>query len=467
MKIRTQNLMTIVPIFLLMAVIIGVMTISRQKQEIEWGLQEKIKALTQTTAELVAPEMIQKILDNPGNDRLVTALTDHFQHIHRRGNNHIIRFYLLDKNASQIVVVYPDTIQNKDRQSWLSTRKNLPNWPSDLMLLANGKTTLVMSNPSLSFVRHQPMIAFTAIMTSDHNVLALLGCEMSTEFLIQRQYQIVLKLILLFGLMIIAGILAALFIAKMVTTTIRQMTHAAAAVVAAGQSTREMAVSSIYEVSELSNTFYTMSSVLNDVLTKTRRALIEGEQFRTSHHLAAYFRRNLVKPFHGNYNNLQVSASIFTMKNSPDYLDIFTLRGISYAIYGRLKKEDDLAAVTLSTALCTLVRQLMENAPPENVYNTIRHLYPIDEWHCLAWQFDPQIIRHYFLSDTGNLLNEFVEIQPKKLLIFHTLSDYNTEQLTVFQKMYQTLSPLDFHRDMKNVLHDDGFGSIIILQKDH
>src|SRR5262249_43560731 len=142
---------------------------------------------------------------------------------------------------------------------------------------------------------------------------------------------------------------------------------------------RQVRAGRIQEVADLGNTFNTMTDVLRDVLTRTRRSLIEGEQFRTSADLARVYVDRCCAPLRLNLGGGRVAARHMRTGSSAlaapsgrgpaatgAFYTAFEARPGAYcAAVGRVRVEGELESAIEASAAAAHLRRAMAEREPE------------------------------------------------------------------------------------------------------
>jgi HAMP domain-containing protein len=305
------------------------------------------------------------------------------------------------------------------------------------------------------------MTAYAPIYDRESRLLSVLGVETDAQFFFDRIKEIRNRILIVTALIGSLGAIIALSISRVIIRKIGQLTQASL-VVASGQYDQRVNIGTIQEVTDLSNTFNTMSSILKEVLSKTKRALIENEQFRTSTDLASYFNQSFFAPIEDNFNGVSVSARLIGKKAGGDLFGVFNVDNGTCAVLGRVSKADELDTVSSSSAAYTFIRQELDQYDPRQVFENANELFDLEAFQCLFWDGTGGKIQIYTSHDSG-LIEGGDFLKQDRVMVFHTLSKANSKKVDLFIRNYSQIAPQELMKDILNVLVDDGIGSLILL----
>ena len=448
MKIHTQNLITIVPIFLGMALINGILAYITQRQEIMWGIREEICAMATATAEFLDHDIIRKLQEKPNDEQLRKRLETPLKRVQSWDKKQ--RFFLLTPD-------YRESFFSFGRKD---EKKNIPQLAYKFSKIKDEETDVVLAGIEKNDQNGATMTAYIPIYDKDRRLLSVLGVETDVQSFFDRIKEIRNTLYIVMSSIGLLGVIIASFISGIITRKINQLTQASLTM-ASGQYNQRVNIGTIREVSDLSNTFNTMSSILEEALSKTKRTLIENEQFRISADLANYFNQNFFTPIEENFNKVSVSVKSISKKPSGDFFGVFNVYNGTYAVLGRLSKNGELDTVTSSAAAYTFIQQELNQHEPKQAFENTKRLFDLEAFQCLFWDEAGRKIQTYKFHDIG--LVEDVSLLKENVMVFHTLSEANSEKVNLFVKNYGQISTQELMKDILNVLVDDSIGSLILL----
>lgn len=275
MKIKYQNLILILPLFLFMSISSGLWDFLNRTDESLKGMQEEAKSLSNSIAELAPRNLVSLI-----NTSSINLTEEYIYKIKKLWQfEQIKELLVLDLNMKPLHS-YTENTNNAftwelsaDDKSQLKNRKVLA---TEIVRTKNG--------PSLSSI---------AGLVDDYgNISGYVQVDIDATVYKSLVNSILLKNLFLVLLSLVIGFLVSSLISRTISKRLHQLTESAIKV-AKGNYSTTVDAGTIQEVEDLSNTFNTMSSVLGDVLEKAQRTLIESEIFRENQVLNKTFRENI------------------------------------------------------------------------------------------------------------------------------------------------------------------------------
>ena len=451
MKIRTQNLSAIVPIFLVMGLISGTLTYITQRQEIMWGMREEISAMAITMAEFLDHEVIRGLQEEPENEELTRSLEATLKRVERWNKKQ--RFFLLTSDYQEVLFSFGGKNENS----------NISQQAQKFSKLKDGNADIILTGVERDNQNRAIMTAYVPIYDQARTLLSVLVVEIDAQYFLDRKKEIRNRIYIVTSLTVLLGIIIASLISHIIAREINQLTQASLTV-ASGKYNRRVDIGKIQEVSDLTNTFNTMSSILEEALSKTKRALIEGEQFRTSVDLANYFSQNFFAPIEDDFNKVSVSARLISNNPGGDFFGVFNVDNGTYVVLGRLSGNGELDTVTSASAAYAFVQQELEQRDPQQAFENAKRLFDLETFQCIFWDGAGEEI-HTYRSFDSSLLESANPLKENRVAVFHTLSEANSEKVDLFVRNYGQISPQELMKDILNVLVDDGIGSLILLGK--
>ena len=454
MRISTQNLLAIVPIFLGMALINGILAFTTQYQEIKWGINEEVSAITTAAAEFLDRDLITALKKNPNNREVIEKLSIPFAKIKNFQQQQC--FFLLYPEDKKIFFSYSTDDKTYENPKPTVNIEQFVNKHTDLIIEGFRK---IDENKSV-------LIAYAPIYDEYGKLISVLMVEHDAKYFLDRTQKIKNKIFIITGLITLIGLVAALLISYIITYKISQL-NKAALIVEAGHYDYQVNITMIQEMVDLSNTFNTMSSILGEVLARTKRTLIEGEQFRTDRDLANHFKQKFSQPIEGTFNNVSVAARVFTKNATGDFCGVLEVdKKGTYVVIGRItvKGDGEIDSVITASAAYNFIRQRLIYQEPRAVFEDAKDLFELKKFKCMFWDKSAAIIKVY---DYRNFIlsEESFSLEDNRLLFFDTLSADNSKKVMFIVKNYIHHLPEDLMRDILNMIDDDGTGSLVLLSR--
>jgi HAMP domain-containing protein len=362
MKIRTQNLSAIVPIFLVMCLISGALTYITQRQEIMWGMREEISAMAIAMAQFLDREVVREIQEETGNEELRERLETTLKRVEHWNKKQ--RFFLLTPDYREVFFSFGGKDENRNISQQVFSK------------LKDEKTDIILTGVERNNQNRAIITAYVPIYDQARTLLSVLGVEIDAQYFLDRTKEIRNRIYIVTSFIVLLGIIIASFISRIITRKINQLTQASLTV-ASGKYNQRVNIGTIQEVSDLTNTFNTMSSILE------------------SH--------NFFAPVEDDFNKVSVSARLISSNPGGDFFGVFNVDNGTYAVLGRLSKNGELDTVTCSSAAYTFIQQELNQHDPQQAFENTKRLFDLETFQCLFWDGAGGKIQTYRSHDSGLL----------------------------------------------------------------
>ncbi|HET7321097.1 MAG TPA: HAMP domain-containing protein, partial [Longimicrobiaceae bacterium] len=164
-----------------------------------------------------------------------------------------------------------------------------------------------------------------------------------------------------------------LFISWLLSRNVRALSKAALEV-AGGDYDREIQIGTIQELSDLSNTFNTMSSVLKDLMERTRRTLIEGEQYQTPLDLARTYRQGCWEDLNRAFGEVRVASRSIGGGHPGDLFGVVEEAGSVTVFVGRVGETREMESAIAAAAARRAVEEGAKRWPVGDVLADVSRL---------------------------------------------------------------------------------------------
>lgn len=379
MRIRTQILLALPPLFLTLGAATGGLAYMAAREELLRDLEEEVTALAVATAEFLAAPDASLDDAGPALDRLI------------------------EFGQARRVVVYnaagtPLAVAEADRDGGglaptLAAALALPPPEEGAgrvreVLTADAEVvdSIVQAAEGVSHVtawapirpQGRPSVGAVAV-TTDASRVAVQAATVLGRFALMA------------GAMALLGILVSVALAAFLSRRVGALERAASEV-AAGAYGRETRVGGVQEVSDLANTLNTMSSVLDDLLRRGRKALVTGRGASDDGALAAAYREaageRAEEP--AELGGVRVVARRLG-PGEPGDLSGWVARdgGGGAAWAGRLRAKGGLDAAVDASAMERLLAARLARSEGRTVAAELSRLFPIESLEIAEWNGAP------------------------------------------------------------------------------
>jgi hypothetical protein len=271
--------------------------------------------------------------------------------------------------------------------------------------------------------------------------------------------------VLLLGLMVVTAL------SGLVTREIRGLTGAVREVQSGNMSPR-LQPGRIQEVADLSNTFSTLTDVQQDVLTRTRRMLIEGEQFRTEADLACCYVEQCCTPLGLDLGGVRIAArhvsagSPADRRASGSFYDAFrTPAGLCCALVGQVTLAGALQSAIEASAAGACLRRELSERPPQAALATALTRFSFDRLACLCWRPDHETADFWQYTAAGAPPERSaVPLRPQVARALHTFAPEPAALIQCYVEAFAALSPAELLEDLAAALPSGAAGSLLVLK---
>lgn len=467
MKIRTQNLLTIVPLFLGLALIGSLLMYTVGLNEIRWGLHEEASTLAIAAAEFLDGDAYQGLVRRGTADPYYARIQDPLRRLLKRNQARRVTAYSPD--GEKVVfhlsadTISADTSGASDADSEASPSATLSAGVAGEAGLMEAMTRdrFLVGAMRYGEGNQAALTAYAPINDSAGKLAGIVGVETDADIYRKSKQDLLTRGVWLTGIVFLLGILVASLLTRLITREVHAL-NLAAVEVTAGNLNRQIQAGRIQEIEDLGNTFNTMSDVLRDVLSKTRRALIEGEQFRTEANLAQAYREQFAPPLRASLGAARVAAEHFGARPTGSFYDAFSLPDGACALVGRVGEGASLDAVMTASAARSLLRQDLERLPPEEVFASAGALFPLDRLEIVVWKDGGPAKAWRLDPETGTARRRELPTEP---ILLHTFDAATGARIEQYARLFGHLSPEDLMTDIRIAVSADREGCLLILKR--
>lgn len=397
MKIAVQNIIFIVPLFLALALILGGLLYFTERQERLWGQEQEARSAAISIAEMAAQRCSDLGLAERYSPQTDPGLAAALQRI--IGYGRIEQVFELDPNANTVMWSVPagsvDGPPDK-ATDLISPMRSNGAWTSDIVSVGGGHSVLRGYAP----------------MFSGHDLVGSIGVVTNADEYVKNQRQALIEVGGATLAVILLGLLVAAFISWVISTEVNVLSRTAA-LVTAGDLDVQAPPGNIQEIGDLSNTFNTMSDVLKDVLSRTKRSLADAEQWRTATELAQAYTNQ----FRPSVDTRIGGVSYVSRQIGQDFglfWTAFEIPGGSCAVVGRVDGRDELEAAIAGSAVVQYLRSRVPVGDVDAALQETAELFSPQTMECVIFvgtsarrltysQSKPSAVQS-FAADSGHVL---------------------------------------------------------------
>ena len=444
MTIRLQNLLVIPPIFLILGLAVGLLADRAAREEIVWGLEEESVALAVTVAEMTGGAVLDRILS--GDSATAATVRRDLARIGRYGQAESIILYSRVQDGS-VVALHRDTTAAALEQALWEEQVREVNSHRVLGEVAPWGPyphTLAAAAPIyMDGAGTEPRGAVAVVI--DATRMDTVTRELRRDF--------ILLVILVTGL----GVAAALFLSVSLGRQVRELREMGATV-AAGEYRVPVQVSGVKEVQDLSNTLGTMASILSDVLTRGRRALLVGDPFQLAQGMATAYRAERLTPAPVP-PGVDVGVSAIGRVPSGCFHGWTEVEGRTVFWAGVVAPGLSLDVAVEAAAVNRAMACAMKGGSPEEVAGSVSSLFHLDTFQ-VAWFEGPA----EGSPEARVLVGTGAPVRKGDYCVIHSFQSDEMDSLAGSLSLFKDLPAEQASREIPLALPEDFAGVLLLIR---
>jgi len=452
MKIQTQNAITIIPVFLVLAIISSGLLFVTERQEIYWGLNEEASSLAISIAEFI---------NGKGLDHIATKESS-FKTIIDWEQAKSIRIFSYQLDDLSLFAEYGDKSYG-DRNSNIITYHYF-NSEENIIEDIIKKGLIVTDLLVLPSAKHV-MCAYVPIYSNAKKVCGILEVTIDAQEIKTRTQELLVSSLKMTIGILLFGFVVVLIISKQITSSILLLNRAASIISSGNYEYKisEKGTINIQEVNDLSNTFNTMSSVLREFSSQSKQELIEAEQFRTSDDLAKNYLEKYFQPINETIGGYKALIYRVGDNVTSDFFDRFTYDTSYYVVVGKINSGASLQDLTIASSILTLIKEkLMINSPKETL-EKITKLFEIEFCYILQWNEQSRSIQVFKYRDKTIDSYPF-DPDKKNPLIISTTGKEIEEKFRLYVNRFHYIDDDELVKELFFLVEDGDDGIISIIR---
>jgi len=428
MKIKYNNFLIIVPIFLLIASVMSYLNYINEVKEIRWGIESKAKSISIPSRVFIEHMLKEKKLSD-----VLVDIKPKFENILKY--NQAQRLYI-----SQNQKVLLDTATAEDSKPF-TISSSLDKSIISEMFTKNNLHLVTIHTP---------------INGAEPNTI--LSIEVDNTDFFKRIDEAFTEIIFTIMVALILGIITSYILSRIVTTKIYALnTHAKA--IASGSYSHNSYMGSIHEFTDLGDTLNIVKSIMKEIVYKTKNIIVEEEKFRSDEDLVNTYDRALFDTNKSSINGVDVSINTIGHQKTGYFFDSLSSGGKLYAYIATVENETSSIETLLKANSAQryisskILKDNLEILKLVKIFNlTYLKFISIDENYILN---SYEIVNGVEKKSSINLEDGSVELI--------CIDNSSIEKvLAVYIENYQELNIEDISKDASN-LFSDGVNEIFIL----
>ncbi len=448
MRIATQNVLLVAPIFLLLALTTSLLLFFVERREVEWGLDSGAQGLALAIAEFTSADAVTKAASPTAVPADIAAVRDPIDRILKFGQ-------------ATRVEVFDATSGTPLRVLDVGERSGTPpSVPSEtLRLVLEGRTvshTVPGANDLLS--------AYAAVRGSDGRPRAIVSVETSLASLRAHEEGVVLKVVPISLLLLLVGCAVSLVISRIISGEIGRLTATAQAF-AAGDYDARLEPGPIEEVAVVGSTFGIMGSVLKDATLRSTREMLQLERFNTDAELSERYAERFAGPIAGERGGVRFAVDRLGRAMHGDFWFIRSHETAHYACLGRIEDATSFQAMIAASAAATFVHDAVAGGMPAQA--VLLEAAALCGLHCCAllqWaDGDPRVDLHRLWPD-GRVERSGFELPAGGTRALTTLDQEPDRKARQYVETYSFATPAGCVEELQRFIGDGTRGGVLVLQ---
>jgi HAMP domain-containing protein len=446
MKIATQNLLLIVPIFLLLAVITSLLVFFSEQREVRWGLESEAEGLALTIAEFTDAASLAAVAS--GDNASAARLREPLARVLAFGQARRI-----DISAISGSHVRPLLGAGEDH----GVR---PAFDAEALgRLLQGQVVVTDVAGSHALVAHAPVRDAAGTPAGVVSVMTTLSpVAAHRTMVLRRTASILLALFVMGGLV-------SLLISVVITSEIGRLARTASAF-AAGDYDAALAPGVIEEVAVVGATFGIMGSVLQDTTRRATREMLQFDRFDTEGTLAEFHAARFSAPVVAEHAGLRIAIDRIGPALHGDFWFARGEAGRAHACLGRLDGPPSFDVVLTASAVTALLQDCF--ARSEDAAQTLLEAARLFPLHCCVWlewtlESRGQVTVHR-LGQDGAVARETLRLDLTRPTALTTLEPNADRQALRYADAYASDTPHGVVDELRRLFGARTQGSVLALQ---
>ncbi len=371
MNIKYNNLVIIVPIFLILALILTTVNYTIQKKELMEGLKEEAVSATKATGIFLEHKRnvyAQKNEIQTSIDQIIS-----FGRIKR----------IIISNENNVVLQSIDDVLVRGKLNEYDYKK--------------AKSLKIYSEKNIALYNHSTKIKntdLTLYITVDASYIKL-ALEESLYFSAG-----------VVAILVVLGFIASFILSSITSRNIGDLSLFARSLASGDYKEREQNFA-IKEVNDLSNTLSIVQSILKEMLTKTKNSILDNEFFNNEQEVSKLYplkkgNKELIN------SNIEFQIAVIDERNKKEFYSCWQDKNFIYTFVGEVKNSNndlnDYVAASSITSLIT--HHLVKNKFDINKVNTMYDIKSL-----LVIKFD----KHTYKLEQQSIFKDKITISSKTL----------------------------------------------------
>ncbi|MFB3787640.1 MAG: hypothetical protein ACE15F_14865 [bacterium] len=487
MRILTQNLLVVLPVFLATYLFIGGSWYLSAREEMLWSAQNELASFAVAIAEFLDParppiSRPEAASDSPALPAVENRLLRIFSYGYLR------YLAVFPKEGTQACYELGEKPARPPDPFLRNSLTRLRTLAAGSSIRKESTDTVVLSALQPGAQENEPdtMTVLAPVSDGRQNLAAIVFLEKDVSSLSRQSAGILSQLLKMGILVVMAGAAAAGLLSYLVHRPTQRLTSALLACVE-GRRDYLAEDAPIREFHGLSNTYNTMVSVLNEAEGRINQNLVACEYFFSNTDLACAFRDAFLRPVVMERESISAVGCMYG-NCSRDFLALDAGNGVTWGAVCRLSepsgetsdwaaghhgprdhlrypRDCDIHSTLSAACFSTLIREELDRGDPQGGLDKVTGLFEVSSFHyiriheaagrCETWSWNP----------VSRRLERNEEFMPQGVsTVLHTFTGKAAERIEVYTRLFSELHPQQLLQELVRSIGDDLNGSLVIIR---
>lgn len=449
MRIRSQIVAALVPLFVGLSLVTGGVMYYLQSKELEWGLHEEASSIAVVTARFLDGETISRIMaGNVPNENVCNLL----RQITLSGRARRLTVFAA-QDLKQLLDVTTSNSVSRAFRVLPSTATQLAVQPFVIGSIEKGKEG------------SRYLTTYASIRNSNGDLAGILASETTADILQSRRGELFQSLLVSITSSALLGLLLALVISTLITRKLANITKAVSSV-EAGFYDHKATAGIIDELNDLENTFDTMRSVLKEAVSKIWRTIIETEQFRTKEDLVCAFKNKFQSPVHETIYNVEISGTLLGCKTTGSFFEIQKKQNCGYAVVGQVARAECMTQAENASAALAFITQITKNDDIPPTLKTASHLFDFIRCKFVTWEpSSPEVVVWSLDPESGQWHKDGSTLHAEATLTLHTMDTAIDRRIQTYAHEFRLLPQETLMKEVCMIVDEKLDGALLLIRR--
>lgn len=445
MTILRQNIITIVPLFLVLGILYAIVSHSLQVKEFNWVLEQESAAVGSTIHDFIQHDFVTYFTVNENGQLDVT-------------NQTVRVFDRLITQPDVYAIIVSDFNGNRlyERSEHPANHTVLDLLNFDLQKVRNQE----LSYSSELFSYSEPPILVVDTWVGPDNASeqgTIIRVIKSGSHYADIRSGMLRWLKIEIGAALVTGLILSLLLTLIIRRRITAL-HRQSEEYIKGNSLDSLAESPISEFNDLGSTLMIMMNVLHKNVDWYRKNIIKNEQVRSAKEIAANFKARTRNRYSETFQNRQIICDSIG-NGSAGHFHAVVRRDNSRVIYtGSVQFEDQVEAALVSDGISRLITRLSEKLNDDELAERFSRQYSKFKVRCKQVKLEGDgTVRVSEFRDGEKISSENIDVQGKQVFI-HDFSANISRKINGFCRLAGELAFVELYEDIMKIAegHEEG-----------